>query len=156
MRHGYRGFIDYDRNRLRTAPPSERLDWFEDRVLLVVINPLKDILESQVTARADSSALLIGGVSLLAAMEAAGRFVIGDKGDNFSRFEAFAKRMSSELHGGNLRGVSYPKVLWKHFRNGLAHGFAVCHGGFERGRGEAYMAVNVDGNLIRQSTALIR
>ena len=37
--------------------------------------------------------------------------------------------------------ISYGDALRVHFRNGLAHGFTVCHGGFEGNRGEPYFTV---------------
>ena len=44
---GYTGWIDLDRPRLGTARLSERIDWFEYRVNLVVIRPLSHILDTQ-------------------------------------------------------------------------------------------------------------
>lgn len=39
--------------------------------------------------------------------------------------------MLSEFILKTINNRSYEWILWKYFRNGLAHGFAVCHGGFE-------------------------
>lgn len=34
----------------------------------------------------------------------------------------------------------YKEVLWKDFRNGIAHGFSVCNGGFEGNANDAYFS----------------
>lgn len=37
--------------------------------------------------------------------------------------------------------VNASKHLWEHFRNGLTHGFAVRHGGFEGNPGQPYFEI---------------
>jgi hypothetical protein len=152
--HGYTGWIDLDRPRLRNAPLPERIDWFEYRVNLVVIQPLAHILDTQITADPDSSALLIAGVSLCSAIEATGKFITGTttpKGKpilNNLRFERFVTDyMSPDLIHKSIGRRSYATIIWQDFRNGLAHGFAVCKGGFNGNRGEPYFGVNPDGSL---------
>jgi hypothetical protein len=39
--------------------------------------------------------------------------------------------MSADYALRTIGGLSYGEALWRHFRNGLAHSFAVSHGGFE-------------------------
>jgi hypothetical protein len=137
-----RGWLDYDRPSLHLLAPNERIDYFEKRVRLVVVNPLDCILNNEVHVAPDSSALLIFGVSLCCAIEATGKFLNGGQGGNSDRFHAFLNRyMAPEYQSKSVGGRKYGEVLWLHFRNGLAHGFAVCHGGFEGNRGEPYFAV---------------
>jgi hypothetical protein len=152
--HGYTGWIDVDRARLAQAPTPDRIDWFEYRVNLVVIKPLAHILDTQVTADPDSSALLIAGVSLCSGIEATGKFITGmadARGrpiPNNVRFKRFVTDyMSPDLDRLHLGKRSYAKVIWDDFRNGLAHGFAVRGGGFNGNRGGPYFGVNPDGSL---------
>jgi hypothetical protein len=139
-----RGWLDYDRPSLNLLAPTERIDYFEKRVRMVVVTPLERVLTNEVNISPDTSAVLIFGVSLCCAIEATGKFLTGGKNEqdkNQKRFFAFLNGyMSSEYQSQTVGGQTYGQVLWRHFRNGLAHGFAVRHGGFEGNRGEAYFA----------------
>lgn len=65
-------------------------------------------------------------------MEAIGKFRNGGAPGNAIRFYAFVDRyMHPDYDTKVVRGKKYKEILWKDYRNGLAHGFAVCHGGFE-------------------------
>lgn len=138
--HNLRGWLDYDRQHLPALSPDERIDYFEKRVRLVAINPLRRIHATEIIVHGeDSSALLIFGVSLCCAIEATGKFLTGGKGNNGNRFLAFVGRyMSPDFQVQTIVGTTNADVVWKHFRNGLAHGFAVCHGGFEGTASEPY------------------
>jgi hypothetical protein len=140
------GWLDYDRPSLYLLGPDERIDYFEKRVRLVVVNPLHRILNNEIHIAPDSSALLIFGVSLCCAIEATGKFVMGVKiksaSKNSDRFHKFLNDyMAPEYKPKADGGCDYGQTLWQHFCNGLAHGFAVCHGGFEGNRGEPYFKV---------------
>lgn len=129
---GLTGWIDYDRPNLKGLPLIDRIDYFERRVRLVLINPLKRILDTEIHAEKDSSALLIFGVSLSCAIEASGKFLSGGGLGNGARFKRFVEDyMNPDFYLLTLNGQTYGDILWVSFRNGLAHGFAVCHGGFE-------------------------
>src|SRR4051812_13576729 len=86
------GWLDYDRPSLHLLGPKERIDYFEKRVRLVVVNPLERILNNEVHVSPDSSALLIFGVSLCCAIEATGKFLSGGRGRNTDRFHAFLNK----------------------------------------------------------------
>ena len=80
---------------------------------------------------------------------ALGRADIGDDGAGFQRrrdrFRHFAtKFMSPELQV-SFGTTTRLEALWFHFRNGLAHGFAVCHGGFEENAGSYFAVKNHSG-----------
>jgi hypothetical protein len=78
--------------------------------------------------------VLIFGVSVCCAIEATGKFLTGDTGRtrNARRFHAFLRRyMASEFETHKVGALTYGEALWFHFRNGIAHGYAVSHGGFE-------------------------
>ena len=152
--HGYTGWIDLDRPQLTKATLPERIDWFEYRVNLVVIRPLAHVLDTQITADPDSSALLIAGVSLCSAIEATGKFITGTQTaaskpiPNSARFKRFVTEyMSPDLSRLRIGSRSYVTIIWEDFRNGLAHGFAVRGGGFNGNRGGPYFGVNPDGSL---------
>ena len=139
MAQPLRGWLDYDRTRLPALSPSQRIDYFEKRVRMVAINPLHRLLENEVHVSETCSALLLCGVSLCCAIEATGKFVNGGRGKNVDKFNAFLVSYMSSAYQSQMSGpLTYGQVLWRHFRNGLAHGFAVCHGGFEGNRGEPY------------------
>jgi hypothetical protein len=58
-------------------------------------------------------------------------------------------RTSWSLKLGRLRGVSYSEWLWREFRNGISHGFAVRRGGFLFDAAGAYFRVDrVDGREV--------
>jgi hypothetical protein len=142
------GWIDIDRPSLPALTPLERIDYFEKRVRLVLIEPLRRILDTEIHVKGcTSSALLIFGVSVCCAIEASGKFIIGvktpsgAKTKNQDRFYEFLKRMDRRFQTELVNGQTYGESLWKHFRNGLAHGFAVCHGGFEGSLGQQYFQV---------------
>jgi len=152
--HGYTGWIHLDRLRLTKATLPERIDWFEYRVNLVAISPLAHILDTQITADPDSSALLIAGVSLCSAIEATGKFITGTQTPagkpipNNARFKRFVTEyMSPDLSRLRIGSPLYMAIIWDDFRNGLAHGFAVRGGGFNGNRGGPYFGVNPDGSL---------
>jgi hypothetical protein len=68
--------------------------------------------------------------------------MIGDQCGNSARFHGFVNRyMSPDYASKTFAGMTYGKALWDHFRNGLTHGFAVCHGGFEGNPGQGYFEV---------------
>lgn len=143
---GLSGWIDYDRDKLPALTGEQRIDYFEWRVRQVVLNPLERILETEITP-ANSSAVLIFGVALCCAIEATGKFITGGRDKNGERFKEFLDTMDPAW-GGPLSGTdTFGDALWKHFRNGLAHGFAVCHGGFEGDPGEPYFRTVLIGGV---------
>lgn len=143
------GWVDYDRPQLSALTPMERVDYLEKRVRLVVIQPLKRILDTEIQPTSDSSALLIFGVSLCCTIEALGKFLIGGRPGAGVRFDAFlARYLRADFTSKSLVGDSYGRILWKHYRNGLAHGFAVKHGGFEGSKGKAYFVVRANALML--------
>lgn len=138
---GLTGFLDYDRPHFASLNEPRRIDYFEKRVRLVVIRPLRRLLDTEILVP-ESSAILIFGVSLCCAIEATGKFLVGLHATSTLRFETFVKDyMSREFDTTLSSGTTYRALLWKHFRNGIAHGFAVKHGGFEGNPSDPYFAV---------------
>ena len=80
MIDGLTGWMDYDRPSLSALQPTDRIAYFEKRIRLVVVTPLRRILETEIhVTQEKSSALLIFGVALCAAIEATGQFLTGGK-----------------------------------------------------------------------------
>jgi len=140
------GWVDYDRPFLPALGRTGRIDYFETRTRLVALNPLHRILQREILPRdaagnriEDSSALLIFGIAICCSIEALGKFVNGGARGNQRRFEAFLHSyMNPGFQTEELAGNTYGEMLWRYFRNGLAHGFAVCHGGYEGNADEPY------------------
>ena len=42
------GWLDYDRDKLPSLSPAERIDYFEKRVRKVAVNPLRRILTTEI------------------------------------------------------------------------------------------------------------
>lgn len=116
-----RGWIDYERQFLPAlARPSGSIT-SRNRVRLVAISPLRRILNTEIIISGeDSSALLIFGLSVCCAIEATGKFMIGDQSGNSARFHGFVNRyMSPDYASKTFAGMTYGKALWDHFRNGV-------------------------------------
>ena len=129
-----KGWLDYDRPDLPYLTQDERILYFEERVNMVLLRPLDHMLNKTnvVMGRDDSSALLIFTVAICSALEATGKFLEGGRGMNQERFHAFVKKyMNPDYENKTLASMAYWQILWKHFRNGISHGFSVCHGGLE-------------------------
>ena len=156
------GWVDYDRPRLPTLGRDERIDYFEKRTRRVALNPLRRILQSEILPKdaagneiEDSSALLIFGVAVCCSIESLGKFVKGGVGSNHDRFKAFLRKyMNPDFQREKLADKTYGEILWLYFRNGLAHGFTVCHGGYEGNPGEPYFLLR-DGILEINPTSLL-
>jgi hypothetical protein len=146
------GWIDYDRPLLPALDRVGRIDYFERRTRLVALNPLHRILQSEILPKdaegrqiEDSSALLIFGVAICCSIESLGKFVSGGGAGNHNRFSAFLhKYMNPSYRTEELAGKTYGDILWVYFRNGLAHGFAVRHGGYEGNAGGPYFVPHGD------------
>jgi hypothetical protein len=156
------GWIDYDRPHLASLSPTDRINYLEKRTRLVALNPLRRILTLEVHPKDpsgnpinDSSALLVLGVAICCSIESLGKFLSGGGGRNHVRFKAFLyKYMNPDFKSKSLSSDTYGEILWDYHRNGIAHGFAVCHGGYEGGAGDPYFAVK-GGNLEINPTSLL-
>jgi hypothetical protein len=155
------GWIDYDRPHLASLSPTDRISYLEKRTRLVALNPLRRILTLEVHPKdtsgnpvENSSALLILGVAICCSIESLGKFLNGSSGGNHVRFKAFLhKYMNPDFQSQSLGSDTYGEILWKYFRNGIAHGFAVCHGGYEGGAGSPYFVVN--GSMLEINPTLL-
>jgi len=106
--------------------------YFRKRLRITLTTPLDDLYNDALTKSPDYSALLLWGTSTCCAIEALGKFRSGGIAGNANRFYVFVDTYMDPRYGTDyVGGLLYKEALWKHFRNGLAHGFAICHGGFD-------------------------
>jgi hypothetical protein len=138
-----RGWVDYDRPFLSTLTYKQKVSWFHRRLNLTLIKPIKYVYRG-VSKSSQLSALLILATSICCAIEALGKFYNGGRGNKHDNFREFLKKfMAIDYIRHSIDGMAYEEILWKYFRNGLAHGFAICHGGFEHQTN--YFAVKTSG-----------
>jgi len=127
-----KGWVDYDRPFLSTLTYKQKVTWFHKRLNLTLIKPIKYVYRG-VSRSSQQSALLIFATSACCAIEALGKFYSGGgRGFKHDYFREFLKKfMAADYMRRSIDGKTYEYILWNYFRNGLAHGFATCHGGFE-------------------------
>ncbi len=91
----------------------------------MLVGPLDDLKpHHRGRTEADLSKLLVFGTVLFDGLEALGGFYCGRRGSDRT-FKEFVKDFMDPIYG------PHTAELREDFRNGLAHGFAVKHGGFE-------------------------
>lgn len=132
-------FIDYDRPRLMSLTAAGKFEYFRRRFQFVVLEPLAVLLDENDRPRhsRDAQVLILWGNSLMCAIEALGHFLTSSLVTNAQAFHSFVTAfMDRSWRDRPLNpppGVdSYSRWLWHSFRNGLAHGAYVKHGGFEK------------------------
>jgi len=125
-------WVDYNRPFLDQLTYQQKVAWFRRRLNVTLIKPLKYLYRG-VSRSSQQSAVLIFATSVCCAIEAMGKFRGGRKvTTNRGRFKAFLKEfMDRRYLTHTIQGETYEHILWKYFRNGLAHGFTILHGGFE-------------------------
>lgn len=138
-------FIDYDRPRLSQLTASGKFEYFRRRFEFAVLEPLAVLLDEHDRPSHDreASVLILWGNSLMCAIEALGHFLTPSIVTNAQAFQTFVTAFMD--HSWRDRpstpppGVdTYSRWLWHSFRNGLAHGAYVKHGGFEKLNGRLF------------------
>jgi hypothetical protein len=120
-------FKDYSlkhRDDLRTLPIDDKLKYLEERARLVFLDALDEWL-SLLHWKCLSSFHELNIVTLVCcAIEDLGHYLTGDDdaGKAFKRFITEFMPVFSSVQN----------KLWDDFRNGLAHGFCIKHGGIEK------------------------
>lgn len=142
-------FYDYDcyqNGVLKKLSPNGKIEWLERRMNMIFLEPMKtltdrnsDIFKALEHPGRPSTAMLMVVSLLLNGMEALGSFLTeNDEGlpnKNYLRFDAFVKRyltnwtmnVTTKQHGTK----QLSDILWKSYRNGLAHSFAILNAGIE-------------------------
>ena len=133
-------FKDYSlkqKDDIRALPTDDKLKFLEERSRLVFLDALDELL-SLLNSKSLSSFHELNMVTLACcAIEGLGHYLTRDDnaGDAFRRFiEEFMPAFSPVQN-----------ELWNDYRNGLAHGFCIKHGGIEKGLGEPFKSEGKEG-----------
>ncbi len=123
-------FKDYDRLQLPALTYRGKVRWFELRTGLALVRPLEIIRprRRETKGHPRASFMLVFGTILFSGVEAFGSFYRGKDG-NGQTFREFVR----DFMDARLR--PHVNELRNDFRNGLAHGLTIRHGGFEFGVG---------------------
>jgi hypothetical protein len=139
-------YIDYDRARIEKLSDSGKFEYFQRRFDYTVLEPLGVLLDEHDRPRHNRNAavLILWGNSLMCAMEALGHFLTPSLVSNAQAFQTFVTAFMDHSWRDRPQspptGVdSYSRWLWHSFRNGLAHGAYVKHGGFEKLNGRLFI-----------------
>lgn len=143
-------FYDYDQlqdGKLSRLSDDGKIEWFRFRMDCVFLEPLRRLFDTHSTAfrelnsddqRPYTSFVIAAFSVLLNGIEALGAFLPAlnsGKGENRDNFVAFIQTYM-RTWDINVTGTSYqinyvPDILWRHFRNGIAHGFVIKGGGID-------------------------
>ena len=132
-------FYDYDQIRdrkLTSLTAEQKAMWFCARIDMTFLEPLRRIFKepypsevfnelmdtSSETPRSFSIAIMSVMVN---GVESLGSFLKPKERSNQKRFEAFIKGYMPTWWGQRPGGKPLIKLLWKNFRNGIAHGFCI-------------------------------
>lgn len=130
-----RGWVDYDRPYLGNLTKSQEIRYFSRRVQRTVLRPLRRMCADDRRGWKIESPLLCFGTCICCAIEALGKFQTGQLGKekNAANFKSFVRGyMDPAWNTNQFASKPYVDHLRDSFRNGLAHGFTIKRGGFER------------------------
>ena len=130
-----KGWVDYDRPQLGNLTKSQEIRYFVRRVKRTVLRPLRRMCRDDRRGWKFESPMLCFGTCICCAIEALGKFQTGrlGSGNSASNFKSFVQDyMDSGWFAKRFAGKPYVDHLRDSFRNGLAHGFTIKRGGFER------------------------
>lgn len=137
-------FYDYDQVELHKLTPlnrEQKAEWFRRRLYMAFIEPLRrvwtervvfeSLLESKLDPKKECSFSIAAMGIMLNVVEALGSFRNpqltreGGRDSNWITFLEFLSNHMREWSVTTANNVSVPKVLWKSFRNGIAHDLRV-------------------------------
>lgn len=137
-------FYDYDQvenGKLTGLSGQQKAIWFERRLGMAFLEPLKRIwkervvfeglLESKLNPKKECSFSIAAMGIMLNVVEALGSFrkpELARSSDRDSNWKTFLEFLSIHMMPWNVcigNGISVPSVLWKSFRNGIAHDLRV-------------------------------
>lgn len=140
----YTLFYDYDQvegHKLTSLTKEQKAIWFERRLRMAFLEPLRRIwkertvfeslLESKLDSQKECSFSIAAMGIMLNVVEALGSFrnpeLATSEGQDCN-WKMFLEFLSNHMRAWNVctgNKVSVPKVLWKSFRNGIAHDLRV-------------------------------
>lgn len=137
-------FYDYDQveeSKLTALDGKQKARWFERRLSMTFIEPLRRIwkedavaevlLASKLNPSVECSFSVAAMAIMLSVVEALGSFrrpelaEPEDEGKHWEMFIDFLGAHMTEWNRNIGNNVSVPTVLWKSFRNGITHGLRV-------------------------------
>lgn len=140
-------FYDYDKSILKSLSIDGKADWLSYRLESFFLKPLEKIFDqdSDVFRELNNDAggqyvpdfwtFMIAAFSvLLNGIEALGSFLVEER-DKQKKFRTFIQKYMNEwdIQLSNLECPDKAMwlILWKYYRNGIAHGFRIEYGGIE-------------------------
>jgi len=156
-------FYDYDcyqNGVLKKLSPTGKINWLQCRMNMIFLDPMKiltdrqsDVFKALEHPDRPSTAMLMVVSLLLNGIEALGSFLTENDdalpNKNYLRFSAFVNKylapdwttnVTTKQHG--TKPLS--DILWKSYRNGLAHSFAILNAGIEDDKNGATHHFNSD------------
>ena len=150
-------FYDYDYHHncsLKSLTHDGKIEWLERRMNMIFLDPMKkltdrnsDVFKALEHPKGEPpmTAMLMIVSLLMNGMEALGSFLTTSE-SNATRFNEFVDEymrdwtqfVDSPHHGRK----KLSEILWKSYRNGLAHSFAIIHAGIESLPGTEKFAVS--------------
>jgi hypothetical protein len=137
-------YYDYDQLRdgnLTHLSEDGKIDWLRLRMQFVFLEPIERLFTAKSPAYRElnstkpddlpARSFVIASFSLLLnGIEALGSFLTPKGAGNKQRFYAFIDKYMKPWGAATPMGT-LKAILWDHFRNGIAHGFCIEHGGID-------------------------
>lgn len=162
--HNYTLFYDYDYHRdkvLQLLSDDGKIKWLEARMNMIFLEPISSLfdrsskafneLETAQSGKPRTGSLIAVSV-LMNGIEALGSFITNNKSkrNNFLAFinkyiPTWAIKINSPQHG--KQPIVLAIILWKAYRNGLAHSFAIEGAGIDVVNGQ--QKYKIDGNTLQ-------
>jgi hypothetical protein len=143
-------FYDYDQlqaGKLSRLTDSGRIEWFRLRMECVYLEPLRRLFDISSKAFRElnsdtqrpytyfgiaSFSILLNGVEALGSFLPPLNSGNGVNRDRFVGFiQAYMNPWDITVEGTPYETNYLPDILWRHFRNGIAHGFVIEGGGID-------------------------
>jgi hypothetical protein len=137
-------FYDYDQveeHKLTLLNKEQKAIWFERRLRMAFIEPLRriwkervvfeNLLESKLDSQKECSFSIAAMGVMLNVVEALGSFrkpELAQLDERDGNWKMFLEFLSNHMRAWNVsvaNNISVPKVLWTSFRNGITHGLRV-------------------------------
>jgi len=138
-------FFDYDCTSgvINSLSDDGKIEWLERRMNMIFLDPLRKIIDRNSTVFSQlehppgeppMTAMLMAVSLLMNGMEALGSFLT-NLSDNNKRFYAFVDKYMPTwtilVNSPHHWNKPLSEILWKSYRNGLAHSFVILHAGIE-------------------------
>lgn len=128
----FKGYVD--KSLLKALNFGDKIIFLKARAILIFLDPLEEILYLERENALAKFHLLNVMTIVCCAIEGFGHYLTGEVGMGTATpaFKKFVKTFMNADFQKVYDGETYSDILWKYFRNGLAHGFVIERGGIER------------------------